>query len=80
MLFLAGLQASVGEAGKLQRRPEPVAAGGEIMARDDGGRRGIDAAKYHVEAFGKDVRLVVGQGGSRVPTSRVFYSLSIDRG
>ena len=59
-----GLKAPVGEAGEMQRGPETVAAVGEIMSRRGSGRRGIDAAKHHLEIFGEDVRFVRGKGRS----------------
>ena len=62
--FLAGLKAPVGEAGEIQGGPEAIAAVGEIMSRRGSARRGIDAAKHHLEIFGEDVRFVCGQGRS----------------
>jgi hypothetical protein len=74
-----GLKASVGEAGEMQRGPEAIAAVGEIMSCRGSGRRGIDAAKYHVEVFGEDVRFVWGQGRSRdLPTPRAWPPCNSD--
>ena len=59
-----GLKASVGEAGEMQRGPEAITAVGEIMSGRGSGRRGIDAAKHHIEILGEDVWFVCGQGRS----------------
>jgi hypothetical protein len=59
--LLVRLKADVGEAGEMQHRPEAIAAAGEVVTGDCGGRSRVHAAEDHVEIAGENVRFIRAQ-------------------
>src|SRR5207244_4508608 len=64
LVLLIGPELARGEAGTVQRGPEPVAGAGEVVTGPGRVQAGVDAAEQHVQAGGDDVRdTAAGRGG-----------------